>query len=429
VIAPAPAPAMPPPPDRRPGAATIRVAVVLSHPIQYFAPLYRALARVPEFELKVFFGAKIGLEPYFDRDMQVELAWRTDLVEGYPHAFTDRADTVRRVGFWQLNDPSVGRLLSAFAPQVVIIYGYSQLNQLRALLWARRRRVPVLMTGDSSLLAPRPALVRLVKQALLRPLFGQIRGFLTVGDGNEAYYRHYGVEAARLFRAPLNIDEPLFAPVRAGRAPARRAFRAELGIPETAFVVLAVGKLIPRKRPQDLVRACRALRARAGPEPHVLFVGDGELRPALETEVRSAGLAGCCRVLGFFNLDRLPAAYAAADVLALPSALEPYGLVVREAAFVGLPLVLSDRVGAIGPTDIARPGVNAKVYPWGDTAALARCLQELIDDPAEYRRMARASRAIAAETGLEATVAGFRRAIGAACGGRGDRAPCGGAAV
>jgi hypothetical protein len=147
------APAMPPP-ERRPGA--IRVAVVLSHPIQYFAPLYRALARVPELELKVFFGARIGLEPYFDRDMQVELAWQTELVTGYAHAFTDRAGTVKEVGFWALNDPSLGRLLSAFAPQVVVIYGYSQLNQLRALLWARRRRVPVLMTGDSSLLAPRP---------------------------------------------------------------------------------------------------------------------------------------------------------------------------------------------------------------------------------------------------------------------------------
>ena len=80
------------------------------------------------------------------------------------------------------------------------------------------------------------------------------------------------------------------------------------------------------------------------------------------------------RFLGFVNIDGLPALYSAADVFVHSAEIEQYGMVALEAAVLGLPMILSDRVGAIGPTSIARADVNAIVYPFGDIDALARSI-------------------------------------------------------
>ena len=103
------------------------------------------------------------------------------------------------------------------------------------------------------------------------------------------------------------------------------------------------------------------------------------------------------RFLGFVNIDGLPALYAAADVFVHSPEIEQYGMVVLEAAVLGLPMVLSDRVGAIGPSSIARPDANALVYPFGDIEALARAIARLRDDQALRLKMGQASLDISAD--------------------------------
>ena len=109
--------------------------------------------------------------------------------------------------------------------------------------------------------------------------------------------------------------------------------------------------------------------------------------------------------LGFVNIDGLPALYAAADVFVHCAEIEQYGMVVVEAAVLGLPMILSDRTGAIGPSSIARPGVNALAYPFGDIEALARSIARLRDDEALRRRMGEASLQISLDHSGPASVA------------------------
>lgn len=393
----------------------VKVAIVISHPIQHFCGFYRALAATEELDLEVVFCSDLGIRSYFDRDMGVEIAWKADLLSGYSHRFLPESPTVQGARFWEINNPSIDSNLAELAPDVVVVAGYAQATMLRAIVWCRRRGVPVLMTSDSELLHHRPWYTRALKSLVLRTLFAQIAGFLAVGDNNEAYFRHYGVPADRLFRSPFTIDEAAFAPARAARDAIRDAFRHRHQLPADAFVVLFVGKLAAHKRPGDLVQALARLSAAGAPDPVWLaLAGDGSLRGDLEHA--AAGLN--CRFLGFLNLDELPKAYAAADVLALPSTREPYGLVVREAAFVGLPLVLSDRVGAVGPSDVARAGVNALVYPCGDIPALADALCALARDPARQAAMGMASLQVTGELGMAQSVVGFCAAVTAVTGRR-----------
>ena len=383
-----------------------RLAIVVSHPIQHFTPFYRALARESGVASRVFFASRIGLERYHDAEMKADIAWAMDLTAGYDHEFLPGADRIKHVAPLAVNNGGVGAALDHFAPDAVLLYGYNLLTTLKALLWARRRGVPAIMTSDSELRSERSGGKAALKSAILPLALRQFSAFLTIGDNNEAYFRHYGVPPSRLFRAPLTIDETVYRKARAERDRLRSEFRAAHDLRPDDFVVLFVGKLIARKRPADLVRAARRV---GGSRLRLLFAGDGELREALIDEARRSGVSA--RFLGFVNVDALPAVYAAADVLAHPSEADPHPLICSEGACVGLPLLLSDRVGALGASDIARPGVNALAFRCGDVTALGDELARLIDDAAACAAMSQASRRVYDELDMRRSLDGLLAAL------------------
>jgi glycosyltransferase involved in cell wall biosynthesis len=358
-----------------------RLAVVVSHPIQYYAPLWRALAREPGLDLRVFFATRVGLDKTYDVEMRTELAWATDLTAGYAYEFLPEAASFQRTGF-HVDNPSLGAALSRFAPDAVVLHGYGSKTLLRALAFAKWHGARALLVADSSGdLAPpgwRRRLKRLVAPRLLR----RYDAALTMGDRGEDHLAGLGFPRARMFRTPTMMDEAFWT-ARRERPRLRAQERAGLGLAESDFVVLAAAKLSPRKRIGDLIAAARGLRVT------LLIAGEGEQRAALEAEAREAGVDA--RFLGFVNIDALPALYAAADAFAHPAEREPYGMVAVEAAIVGLPLLVSDDMGAVGPGAIARPGVNALVHRAGDAAALAGHLSRLREDEDLRARLAAGS--------------------------------------
>src|SRR5207342_2108903 len=100
--------------------------------------------------------------------------------------------------------------------------------------------------------------------------------------------------------------------------------------------------------------------------------------------------------------ERIVERYAVADVFALLSGREPWGVVVNEAAACGLPLVLSDRVGAAH--DLLRNGENGFLVPAGDVESAARALRELVDDPALRIAQGARSRELAGDWGYGPSV-------------------------
>ena len=376
----------------------MRLAVVVSHPIQYYAPLWRALA--PCLDLKVFFATRVGLDKTFDAEMGAPVSWATDLTAGYAHEFLPGAAGFARTGF-HVDNPGLGAALSGFSPDAVVLHGYGSKTLLRALVWAKLHRARALLVADSSgdLLAP--GWRRRVKRLLLR----RYDAALTMGDRGEAHLASLGYPRARMVRMPTMMDE-VFWTARRERARLRAQTRAAQGLNENDFVVLAAAKLSPRKRLSDLIAAARGLNAT------LLIAGDGEQRAMLEAQAAESGLDA--RFLGFVNIDALPALYAAADVFVHPAAREPYGMVAVEAAIVGLPLIVADDMGAVGATSIARPGVNALVHRAVDVAALAAHLHRLAGDEGLRARLAAGSLQLSQDHDGRLSVAAVRTAAGGA---------------
>ena len=385
-----------------------KLAIVVSHPIQHFVHLYRALAAEPSIELKVFFCSKIGLKPYFDVDMNQQITWAMDLLSGYDHEFLPEADRIDKTS-WKLNNPSVGAALSKFAPDVLLVYGYSQITQLRALAWARMKGVPVLMKSDTNAVEHRHPAQAFVRSLVLRRLLRQVSGFITVGDQNETMLASLDVPRGKMYRTPFPIDETVYREYATRRSEMRSELRNRFQIADGFVIGLYVGKLSVRKRGIDVVEALTRVAEPTAARLHIIFCGNGSEMDVLEARIRETGVNAS--LAGFVNVDALPSYYAGSDFLVHPSGKDPHPLVGSEASAVGLPLVLSDRVGLIGPTDIARPGVNTLVFPCGDVDALAAAMSRLVDDDALRARMSQSSLDIFEECDLKASVAGMLRAV------------------
>lgn len=350
----------------------MRFAVVVSHPIQYQAPVFRALAEAVD--LKVFFCWDFGVKKTFDRQFGREVRWDIPLVEGYAHEFVP--NTAKDPGthhFLGLQNPDLVNRVLAFDPDVAMFHGYNHWSTLIAIGGLWRRGVPLMMRGDSNLMRRRTAAVSAVKKILLPRLFKRLSAAVAAGSANRDYYLHFGVKAERVFVAPFTVDNDYFQRARAAARQNACEIRRGLGIADDQRVLLYAGKLIDKKGCDDLLHAFAiANRGRAA----LIIVGDGPLRAELEGIVRKNGSP--VHFLGFFNQSDMPAAYALGDIFILPSHREHWGLAVNEAMNLGLPIIISDQVGA-GP-DLVGPD-NGWVFPAGDVRALADVIDAAVRVP------------------------------------------------
>ena len=369
-----------------------RVAVIVSHPIQHFCPQYASWALLQGVELRVFFASKHGLNGYEDREFARRIQWQ-GLKLDFPCEFLPGAED-RALGI-TIDTPELDARLAAFAPDVLVSYGYSQRLQRHAQQWAKRARVPVLMISDGELRTRRSWLKTSIKAFLLPLWLRSYRLFLTVGDANEAYYRRYGVRDGRFVRCFFPIDQKHYDGILAEKSAARQRVRSAHGIPAQHKVVLNVGKLVPWKRQRDLVNFSNGLQGQYE-DITVILVGTGRDEASLRKLRKREGPGGVV-FAGFVSPDVLADYYCAADVYAVCSDHEPHSLAISEAIYCGLPVVVSDRCGSYGPTDDVRPGLNGFVYQCGDVCELSRLLLLVLGQTDVYTRMCEASRRLGRE--------------------------------
>jgi glycosyltransferase involved in cell wall biosynthesis len=342
---------------------TLRIGFLVSHPIQYYAPIFRVLAQ--QCDLTVFYAHRQTADQQASAGFGVAFDWDIDLMSGYESRFLDnvasRPSTDR---FRGCDTPGIAREIAGGRFDAFIVPGWALLSYWQAMRACRRVGVPVLVRGDSQLVGQRSMAVRLAKAFAFPQLLRRFDGFLYVGQRNREYLQHYGAPADRLFFSPHCVDNDAFraASDAAHCTGTRVAGRRRL---------LFVGKLVDRKHPLDLLRAA-ALVSDHGGRVEVAFAGSGELEAMLKQTAAETGLEAAFH--GFVNQRALPAIYSSADVLVLPSdGLETWGLVVNEAMACGLPAVVSDAVGC-GP-DLIDSGVTGATFPLGDVAALAKAIE------------------------------------------------------
>jgi len=358
------------------GRRRFRLAILASHVIQYQAPLFRMLACQPEIELSVFFCSEGGARSYHDKGFGREVKWDVPLLEGYSFEFLPnwsiRPDASE---FWGRINPRIILFLRRRKFDAIWVHGWARFTDWMAMLAAFTFKIPVLMRGESNLLLALPPWKSALKRIVLRNLFRRTSAFLAIGRYNADFYRAYGVPKEKIYLIPYAVNNDFFLSQAEKLANCKAELKQELGIAPGVPVVLYSGKLIGKKRPSDLLKAFEYVLKTQ--KAVLVYVGAGSLEPELKHYAETKHLPVV--FAGFRNQTELPKWFAIADVFVLPSADEPWGLVVNEAMCFSLPIVASDQVGAAG--DLVRGGMNGFVFSPGDTRSLSEHLEPLLSDP------------------------------------------------
>ena len=375
----------------RPATQPVRVTVVAPEPTPYRSPLFDRVAARPEIDLTVVYAA----ETVADRRWSVEPQHRTVVLRGV------RLPFVRRLLHHDYPvTPGIGHALREAHPEVVVVTGWSTFASQAAIVWCRARHVPYLLLVSSHDAAPRPGWRRAVKGAIVPRIVRGAAGALVLGTlSREALVaRGARPDSVRIFAN--TVDGVEWGERADGLASRRPPLRAELGADDDDIVVLSVARLAPEKGLDTLVRAVAEAH---DPRLRLVVVGHGPDGPALERLATELGVR--LRLVGELPWERLAEVYVAADIFALLSSREPWGVVVNEAAACGLPLVLSDQVGAA--YDLLRDGENGAVVPTGNVEAAAAAIRALAADPEVRLAQGARSREVMRDWGYEPSVEAF----------------------
>jgi glycosyltransferase involved in cell wall biosynthesis len=368
------------------GVPPPRVAILPPVPVPYREPLFRALAERGELDPHVIYLSTS--QPGWDQPP----GWFPE-TQGY---------SSEALSAWQRSRPGrapvtlargLGRALAGSDAECVVSWEYGPAT-LRSLAWARSRRVPLVVFSELTTWSD--AGLTALQRRVHRALAPRVDGFIVASSQGVERLRGLGVPRERVEVALQSADLAQL------REPAPR-------VASSPVRILAIGRLVPDKNLSALIAAF----AEAGFEE-----GEAELQirgaGPLESELRAlaARVRAPVTLPGPVPPGELGDVYAEADALALVSTYEPFGVTLREGAAAGLPLIASERAGAVG--DVAVEGENALVVDPDDRAALTAALRRIVREPDLRERLAAGSRAVTERHPPEADAEAWERAITAA---------------
>ena len=389
---------------------TVHIAYLVTHPIQYQAPLLRRIAKEPEFELTVFFRSDFSTKEFIDPEFGTQIKWDTNLLDGYNYEILPAVGPSDRFSFWRPWNYGLWKRLRKGRFQVLWIHGYAMFFHLYAMIAAKFLGIKVLIRDEPTLVSKKRGKFKI---SIKRAFFSYVNlfcvGFLAIGKMNKDYYLANGVPEKKIFEMPYAVDNDFFQEKAKICSLNRETLRASLCLVPGRPIVLYASKMSQRKRPMDLFEAFSHIFKNLTPSPYLLFVGDGEMRSYLEKRVEKMGLGSDVLFLGFKNQGELPCFYDLCDVFVLPSLFEPWGLVINETMNASGAVIASDQVGSA--SDLIHPWRNGFVFRAGDVSGLASALIKTLSNPDRCRAMGQESMNIISKWGFDEDIKGLKNAV------------------
>jgi len=353
---------------------TTNLAILCTHPIQYYAPLFKLLTKEKSIQLKVFYS--LGVEQnMIDKGFGKTINWDIPLLTGYDYEFL--INTAEKHGsdhFNGIKNPDIISRIENFSPNILLVYGWAYHSHLKTIRYFHKK-LPIWFRGDSTLLNQNPIWKSLLRKLFLSLVYRHVNKALYVGQQNKAYFKAYGVKKSQLIFVPHAVDNDRFAEDRSSEV---KILREALALGEKDVLILFAGKFDKVKNPHLLLNAFGAMEA---DNVHLLFVGNGILEQSLKLEVESNhALCNGNKVhfLPFQNQSQIPVIYQACNLFCLPSLSETWGLSVNEAMAAGKAVLVSDRVGCA--IDLVQHNLNGSIFQSNNLTSLIAALSTLTND-------------------------------------------------
>ena len=294
------------------------LTIVETHPVQYHAPVYRAVHLRYGIPVRVVYGSDFSVAGYRDREFGASFAWDVDLLAGYESMFVSRGSDGGPGAFEQVSSRGLKKTLEATGNGPILLLGYSGAFHRAAFLHSALNRRAILFRAETTDHArSRRPITRLARDQVLRTVYRRCTRLLYIGRRSADHYRRILGSDEKLVFSPYCVDVTPFQLGEASRARLREEVRSELDL-RGRHVVLFSGKLTSRKGVDGLLHAVKRMDAAERRLLAVVFVGDGELRAALQGQAASSPPVDV-RFVGFRNQRELSRYYHAADSWFFPA--------------------------------------------------------------------------------------------------------------
>jgi len=189
----------------------LRIAVLNSHPIQYFAPLYAYLNSAPDLEVTALYLSDFSIRGGKDAGFGQDVKWDLDLLAGYRSMYVGPGARRREPGgFWSLVAPQVWNEVRSGRYDVLWLHGHNYAANLIGLMAAKTAGLPVMMRGETHLGLPCHGLRSVLRPPLMGALYRACDRLLAIGSANAAFYRAMGVPDHKIFLVPYSVDNDRF---------------------------------------------------------------------------------------------------------------------------------------------------------------------------------------------------------------------------
>jgi len=358
-----------------------KLAIVTTHPIQYYAPLFRQLAKIGSADLKVFYTKGTSENMQFEPDFGKSIAWDIPLLDGYDYHFSENK-AKKSNGFLSIINKNLIEEISDWQADQILVFGWSYLSHLNVMNYFSGK-IPVFFRGDSNLLDEKAGLKTILRRLFLKWVYSKVDIAFYVGIANKQYYLKHGLAESQLVFAPHAVENERFSAIDYAIVQKAKEWRVELGIGENEKAVLFVGKFINKKNPKLLLDAFKRVENK---KLHLIFVGNGPL----ENEMKSVGdTLPNIHFIPFQNQSQMPIIYLLGDIFCLPSKGpgETWGLAVNEAMACGKAVLVSNKCGCV--FDLVENGLNGYVFQSENEQELAARLAQMLDG--DLQKMGNAS--------------------------------------
>lgn len=351
----------------------------LSHPIQYFSPLFRELSK--KTDLKVYFFSDASIIGKKDIGFGQNIKWDIPLLDGYKCEFVKNYS--RHISlqnkFFDVFNPGVVKILKNSSSKIIIVNGWTYSSTLMCIFFGRLFGKKIWLRAENPLnqeLKKRKIILLLKKIFLKHLLFRYfVDKCLYIGTENKKFFEFYGVAASKQIYTPYAVDNNYFSNEYARLKKDIITIKSDLGLLPEKKIILFSGKYIAKKRPLDLLQAFKLLN---DPSYSLIMVGEGELRNKMEDFIRENKLENIL-LTGFINQSEISKYYAIANVFVMCSGTgETWGLSVNEIMNFEKPILVSKTSGC--SFDLVKEGVNGFTFEEGNVDDMAYYLKKVLSD-------------------------------------------------
>lgn len=329
-----------------------KLAIIITHPIQYYSPLFKILSERNKIRIKIFYTWEQSQEKVFDEKFGKEIKWDIPLLEGYDYTFVKNISKHPGSGtFKGVINPTLISEIEKWKANAILVFGWNHQSHFKAMRYFNGK-IPVYFRGDSTIIDSLSLIRKIARYLILKFVYIFVDYAFYVGTNSKSYFLKYGLKEKQLFFAPHAIDNKRFSnPKYKEEAIVNRK---ELGFSENDIVFLFAGKFEKIKNPFILLNAAITL-----PQYKFVFVGNGELEQEMKQKAENYENI---KFLPFQNQTQMPVIYNFCDVYVLPSQGrgETWGLAVNEAMACSKAILVSDRVGCA--IDLVKNNENGFVF-------------------------------------------------------------------